>query len=467
MSTPVIILSDLHISPYTLAPPFNDWTQLISLLQKGWSDETALVLNGDCFDFLAQPNRDRFLDLAGAADFVENELNKIKQLPYGEQFFNALTQWIQSGKRIILIPGNHDPELFHPEVEERFRQFLELEGAGELFSIHQKKQPCAMQVGSWQVKLSHGDEFDRLNQVDVAGIHDALSRGLKKCPLPAGSLFVLDMVQVAKRAIHPTSGKRRFPFIDKLKPEMPGALLLMLYLDPVLTLRNLPGLSSTASSIVINALKRDIRAITSGSGFLSTESQLDSEKPSASRQLATALCHYLPREGDSSKTMLYSDLEEWLTDQDEYETNPGMLAAHNGFQRKILRIALRALGAGDRQFEIDTPSKDDKQIYRAYEVAQPKPTLLVAGHTHAARAVEIADNSFYINTGTWTDIVKLPGLEDPEEIQEWIGKLEADQVDTEKRLTYAEITPENASLMQWTPSGPIPLKVFPNPNPAP
>ncbi|MFM9960725.1 MAG: hypothetical protein ACKV2Q_05815 [Planctomycetaceae bacterium] len=54
--------------------------------------------------------------------------------------------------------------------------------------------------------------------------------------MPWGSQLVLGPLRHFKQALDPATGTRRFAFLDALKPEMPGVLLLLLALDPQLVL---------------------------------------------------------------------------------------------------------------------------------------------------------------------------------------------------------------------------------------
>lgn len=64
----------------------------------------------------------------------------------------------------------------------------------------------------------------------------ALKSGADSFPLPWGSQLVLGPLRHFKQALDPATGTRRFAFLDALKPEMPGVLLLLLALDPQLVL---------------------------------------------------------------------------------------------------------------------------------------------------------------------------------------------------------------------------------------
>ena len=131
-ATRAVVLSDLHLGPQA-----GEGTQeaedaderadaLCGLLR--WLEvqqPCELVLAGDVFDFLAVPGYDDFASHLAAKRFeticgpdhrppgatrrVPNQLGQLLERPRSE---------------LTVLSGNHDPELLHPEVRQRFEQLV-------------------------------------------------------------------------------------------------------------------------------------------------------------------------------------------------------------------------------------------------------------------------------------------------------------------------------------------------------
>src|SRR6185295_527699 len=126
----------------------------------------------------------------------------------------------------VLIPGNHDPELFHPDCEQVLRRALGL-GDGAALGIHRSAEPWRCEAGALDVVIGHGHRSDTWNDIDPRVVHEHLRAGAQKQALPPGSALVVNTLNAFKRALDPETGEARFPFIDRLKPELPGVALLL------------------------------------------------------------------------------------------------------------------------------------------------------------------------------------------------------------------------------------------------
>ncbi|MFY0531740.1 hypothetical protein [Nannocystis pusilla] len=105
---------------------------------------------------------------------------------------------------------------------------------------------------------------------------------------------------------------------------------------------------------------------------------------------------------------------------------------------------------------------------RSEYVAEEQVVLVVAGHTHLARVCE-REGSYYINTGTWADLMRLPANMSSELLKRDLDFLrqglrqqpEAKSTATTsppwlrpfRRLTFADISIDGmnwqAALRQW------------------
>src|SRR5262245_58477321 len=116
MSRRVIVVSDLHIAPPGRLNSFHAHAALAGLLRESARvPETTLVLNGDVLDLLQIEGRSPGLGLALAAAFVDETLDQLAHDPGGRDVLVALGEVARGGTTCIVIPGNHDPELLHPD----------------------------------------------------------------------------------------------------------------------------------------------------------------------------------------------------------------------------------------------------------------------------------------------------------------------------------------------------------------
>ncbi len=81
------------------------------------------------------------------------------------------------------------------------------------------------------------------------------------------------------------------------------------------------------------------------------------------------------------------------------------------------------------------------------------PRVVVCGHTHAAREIDLGDGRVYLNCGTWMDLMKLPALGDDAAVKVFIDSIEAGDVPRVRMRTYVEVTEAGAALRDWAPGG--------------
>ncbi len=141
MTHNLLIISDLHIG----APGLTDlddedaaWTDesLVSFLedrQDTWVDGLPwrLVINGDMLEFLrAAPPTDRELPEDHSEDARLLDLLE-RMLESHGGFFTALARFVSRGHELVVVRGNHDPELFLPALSARFLDHLAALAAGD------------------------------------------------------------------------------------------------------------------------------------------------------------------------------------------------------------------------------------------------------------------------------------------------------------------------------------------------
>lgn len=121
------IVSDLHLGAGDYLDDFNQDGNFVAFLDTvGGRRGAELVLNGDFIDFVAVK-----LDKTSARPFsrlgsTEDEsLSKLERvLEAHADLFTAIRVFMEKGHRVVLVPGNHDVDLFWPRVRDRLVDVL-------------------------------------------------------------------------------------------------------------------------------------------------------------------------------------------------------------------------------------------------------------------------------------------------------------------------------------------------------
>ena len=445
MSQRIVVVSDLHMAPPGPLDSFragHALTRLVASLGQGDIpvDRTTMIMNGDTFDFLQVDDRPAELDGTSVARLIETTLDAIAGTEWGAELFGALADFIARGGQWVVVPGNHDPELHHPGAASLLARALDKSSAGVPagLRIHSDLQPWRAQVGELEVVVGHGHRSDSFNDIDPVAWREAMSRDRPAPPLPPGSRLVLDTVNGFKRAGH--------RFVDMLKPEMPGVMLLLLYIDRSLALKHLPGVAGTAKSALWRrAMNNGGPALAPGAAAGPTVGVPPGSVPDlAGDLLVRALLDSMTEQEQDMRNYLLGGVEEWIEHGDAGAAAPGSLADHGGIRAWLLRKALWFFSYEYTFFDPGALGAIDRAVIAEALPHGSGPRVVVAGHTHAARYHALDGERFYINTGTWTDLMKLPGRGD--DLAAWIDDLEATGGDRIQRLSFADITAEGAIL---------------------
>jgi hypothetical protein len=211
-------VSDLHIGGRPDRQAFREVEALAWLINKAKDDpakSVALLINGDIFDFLADPDTAQEFNRA-----PERLLYALTGAAYGLQpLFDALCQFVCGASRqLVLQLGNHDIELALPRAQAALEDIVlkEARKSGDFpearvqFETSGTGWTC--RVGKQVVLAVHGNASDPWNEVDhIALDRFARSGGTSSPPRTnAGTTIVIHVLNEIKK---------RFPFVDLFKPE--------------------------------------------------------------------------------------------------------------------------------------------------------------------------------------------------------------------------------------------------------
>lgn len=210
-----IIISDLHVGAGS-ADPGDDHVyqnqQLVRFLQsipEAKEKKVELIINGDFLEF-AQALQSAFTPTSPDLWCSQQEsMDKLTAIIKGhEDIFNALKAFQEQGNQVTLAAGNHDVDLYWPEVQKKLQAVIHQDIKFELGSDIYYRYGQRLVIG-------HGHQYDPAN----AFKHwdnpiDEESQRLEMCP---GTLFMVKFVNWLEDL---------YAFSDNLKPVTALARLL-------------------------------------------------------------------------------------------------------------------------------------------------------------------------------------------------------------------------------------------------
>ncbi len=404
------VISDLHMG----GPPgfqiLRETTRLANFVKRLAStapdDDVALILNGDVFDTLAEDSGG-YVAIERAAATVA----RIVDDPSFRGVWDALAIFVRTPRRkLVCVIGNHDIEIAFPPVQRFFVDRLAGDDAvarGRIeFSIAGAGYAC--QVGGSRVYCVHANEVDAWNYnryEDLARVARRLNAGQAfdsaEWRPNAGTRMVKDVMNTVKR---------RYAWIDLLKPETSAAIGALIAIDPgqVKKLGELVGivgeklkggaeyagrLSTEAFAEPVAAAPPDALEKLLGPN-LREASALQSADDGADMLLAaeanlTRAAHPADQDGTLGTGQLIIDkLTGWLRGIDPPEA---------------LRRALLDWLRGDQTFAFDNR---DETCVEVMKNVGPEVDIVITGHTHLARAIDLGGGRLYFNSGTWIRLMR-------------------------------------------------------------
>jgi UDP-2,3-diacylglucosamine pyrophosphatase LpxH len=400
---------------------FIDW---VGAEAEAFSGITEIVINGDMVDFLApdsdEPATEWITDQTAAIRRLDRIIARTRKMN-GRGPFDALRDFLSKASTELTISiGNHDVELSLPLVRYHLAELLG-------YSPRLRMVYDGEAITRGRLLIEHGNRYDSWNALSFNGLREErshLSRGLKvedrKTAFfrpPAGSLMVIYAIN---------SVLAQVPFINLLKPETKAALPLLIALEPNLVavldniLRLAPIVPRKFGGRLENAAVPANRDNLTGDHGSPT--QLDTLAKVLRPMLGADADRFLaPPESPLGVAQAAQDAMSWIRQRSaqisatlKQRLNLVALvkeATHAG-RLQLLEIAFQRL-RDDDAFVLD---REASEYFQAAEVMLKtgKFDLVIFGHTHLQKKVEIQReglrSGFYMNTGTWADIMRLPDV---------------------------------------------------------
>ncbi|MCK6573832.1 hypothetical protein L6V77_22355 [Myxococcota bacterium] len=394
-------MSDVHLTvPHPWAA-FRDQVEFGRFLNFiAEEPRTTLVLAGDTFDFLMLEGYEGF-DAALAPDrlavILKNEVNA--------PVLAGLRAVVARGHRIVLLAGNHDPEVLLPTVRGRFADLVgmaldALGGDQRLYDPADGRAPIwghRIEADGQIAFVVHGDRWDISNYIDREALLAAVDGG-EEVVLPPGSRLVY-------RAIRRLKGEGH-GWADQVKPEIASVIPLLLYLDWELAWDVLKSDWGVTANLLTGLLRYKLDATNLEAGA----SQPGVGGPAIAADLTPMLGALRSALSDGDQDAILRTLQgaQVFAPARPAPGGGAVLAPHSGFWRWLLRAWL--IGVRDRSRFFDATSPDDELVPLAEATLPPGLDLLVAGHTHGRRFLSVPGRRppLYVNSGTWTPVGPLP-----------------------------------------------------------
>lgn len=412
----VHVISDIHMGGPQGFQILKETTRLANFIR--WvtaqrpGERVALILNGDVIDTLAE-------DISGyiAIDEAVSVVQRIMGDSSFARIWEALAHFVsKDGRKLVIVIGNHDIELAFPMVQRLI--LTRLAGENPLaqsrieFSTMGAGYSCI--VGNSRIFCTHGNEVDPWNYVRYESLSKVARRLNAGRTLSQSEWEPNAGAKMVKEVMNEV--KRKYAWIDLLKPETQAAVGALLVLEPTqiskinriipiigeksrgdteidqrLSAEGFqPASSSAASALTVDRLlgpnlKDGIKMASPGTSQNTDEMLLLAEK-SFDKQGAVAS----PPGGTLGTGQLVWDrLTGWITGVGQDEA---------------LRRALKDWLKGDKTFDISDQDDTYKEVTKSVGSGVD---FIITGHTHLERAIEMGGSRYYFNCGTWIRLLRL------------------------------------------------------------
>ena len=379
------VLSDLHLgAEYRQGNYLEDVTIdeklarfLHEIRQEGERDqrEIELIINGDMFEFLQVPAVDRYdpnenYPIEAYLDSSEPaSIKRLNLIVEGHpEVFNALSDFMHveaPQRRITIIKGNHDVNLYWSGVKGRLREVLGASGTRSSLLLFAEEF-----VNREKIYVEHGHQRTEKMNSYRDFLDPRRSDDLSQLYFPAGSYFNIDLFT--------RMGRERW-FFDKIKP-VTTLIWYALQWDFDFAASMLTQFIRYTPALVVSDFTPDKVFTLPGDGWLQ-----DLEKPESRHELAGRY-----RADPDFRQEFHRQIQQYLHDATAIsqgtvlspptEVNSDPMAIGRADQIQQRAALCRAAG------EI---------------VQEHGANVVIFGHTHCPAQETLETGQIYINTGCW------------------------------------------------------------------
>ncbi len=385
--------------------------------------DLELIINGDMLEFLQVPAMDQFdsrkayspEDYRSSAE--EDSAKKIDLVIKGHpMFFGALREFVKPAnpqRRVTIVKGNHDVELYWPAVKERIRQAVYATGE-ERAKLLIFEEVC---IDREDIYVEHGNQYaEKVNRVD--NLEEPLDPKREgQLAIPAGSRFVIEFFNQVEWEKW---------WVDSIKP-MTALIGYALAIDFPFAVKTLVAFLKVAPILILAA----------------SEEALLSE----AKQLVQKL------EDEAQLQVLGQRYAEDETFRREFNICVGRLLEATDAPPEVARARtvdeVSAFNLGKRII-----GEVNSALHRAAEIkaSETGAEIVVFGHTHGPLCERLESGGLYLNTGTWTwwrDFAEA-GLGDWKEFYAGPEKFMGEHYLTYARIDYDEFGRPRGRVLDYS-----------------
>ncbi|WP_295384124.1 metallophosphoesterase [uncultured Thiodictyon sp.] len=407
------VISDIHMGGKPGFQILRQTGRLANFI--GWvgarrpTERVALILNGDIIDTLAE-DTNGYIAVDNALPILDRIMGDSAFAPV----WDALAAFVKrEGRRLVFAIGNHDIEIAFPNVQWRLLERLCGDDARARarveFSTAGAGYACT--VGHARVFCTHGNEvdawnFNRYEELSKAArrINSARGLPLDEWTANAGTRMVKDVMNEVKK---------RYAWIDLLKPENSAAIGTLLALDPS-QLGKLSKLPAIVGRQAVDATQVDQRLSAEGLHAPAPTAAVPSLESLLGPNVLESMQSVGARPGRTGDEMLAA-LELDSTDRPVNTFGDAPLGAGQLVWDRLtgwltgvspdeaLRRALQDWLKNDTTFDL---AAADATYAETVKKLGSAVNFVVTGHTHLERAIDMGAGRFYFNCGTWIRLVR-------------------------------------------------------------
>lgn len=404
MKPRTVIVSDLHVGGGSADPgddhvyqdgQFRRFVDELAASGEGRRGEIELFINGDFLEF-AQTAPDAYEGVDSRFWCSEREsCAKLKVLLDGHRdMFRALGALAAGGNRVTVAAGNHDVDLYWPQVQQGLRAATHASLQFEL------GKEWAVRYGG-RLQVAHGhipDPVNTFERWDDPRRFDAdREERLEMCP---GTLFMLQFVNLIER---------EYPFADNLHPVQ--SLAGLLYADEK------SGFAAVGWALLRFAAHhpRTLGGAAAEAPDLGRRLLRRLRDPADPLAAALAAATVPPTSDSALRASLRSE-----ADLAEFILRHWPQLAHTEAEVQLRAENAHALGAPAARHTLGALlggsafGKDSlRRIARERAAAEAATEVVVLGHTHVPDDFPLPNAARYFNPGSWTryvDVARHPEL---------------------------------------------------------